>query len=427
LASDAEVSVRVAVAKAFRTTAEVRRLLAADPAAEVRLAVAEHPRTPADVLLCLWESEESSGDIAVAIARNRSTTTELLQRIVAESDDSRVLWSAAAHSALGEEEQKVLLGYPDIGVQMSIAGNRSTVPERLEVCSQHESSDVRTAVARNWSAPATAMLRLARDEVVHVRLALAGRLDSRGSGAPPLPDAVCELLVRDSDLRVRERLFKRHNLPWSKEEREHLRRELKDLQDSLRPIGHPDFPRSDTARVPRLHGLNKSLTEGIFLTEDEVEAWLADHAAFLNSGGSGGRWHQMWVGQLLLTTYLGEPASSGKQLSLFLKRIPQSISLARRDLRFANLSSCFCERVNLSSALLGESVATDGFWAGANFAGADLTRVDFSGSDLRGACFAGANLYGADFEKTDCSSADFTDANLDDSRWPGAILDEIVR
>jgi uncharacterized protein YjbI with pentapeptide repeats len=170
-----------------------------------------------------------------------------------------------------------------------------------------------------------------------------------------------------------------------------------------------------------------SFTEGAALTEDELEALLADHASFLDAGGGGGSWDQMWVGPLMLNTYLGKRVSSGKQLSLFLKRVPQSIALVRRDLQFANLSNCFCEGVDFSGALLVRSVATDGFWARANFAGADLRRVDFSGSDLRGACFAGADLRGADFEKTDCTAADFTDAELDKSRWPGAILDEIIR
>ena len=135
----------------------------------------------------------------------------------------------------------------------------------------------------------------------------------------------------------------------------------------------------------------------------------------------------MWAGALMLTTYLGQRPSSGKQLSLFLKRVPQSTDLVGEDLRFANLSSCFCEEVDLSGALLVGSVATDGFWAKVNFTGSDLRRVDFSGSDLRGACFVGADLRGADFEKTDCTAADFTDAKLDGSRWPSAILDEITR
>ena len=426
LAVDSEVSVRVAVAKSFKTTPEVRRLLAEDASMEVKREVAQHPRTPLDALCALWDAEGPSGDIAELIAYNRASTADLLRRIVTESDDRDVLWRVAAHEALDEDQQRVLLDHPDISIQRQLAANPKTVPDLLELRSRHEDYDVRSSVARNLSAPPTAMLRLAQDEIVHVRLALVGRLDSSYE-APPLPESVCEVLVRDPDLRVRERLFKRRKLPWSKEQRKRLLADLNDLRDSLRPKGHPEFPLSDTARVPRLHGRNTFLSEGAFLTEDELRASLTDHALFLDAGGGEGGWSQMWAGALMLTTYLGEQPSSGKQFSLFLKRVPQSVALVGEDLRFANLSSCFCEGVDLSGALLVGSVATDGFWASVNFTGADLTRVDFSGSDLRGACFVGADLRGADFEKTDCTAADFTDAKLDGSRWPSAILDKITR
>ncbi len=427
LAVDPEIGVRVAVAESFRATAAVRRISAADESVEVRSAVAGHPLTSEDLLIALWEKDGPGGDVAARVANNPATPSTLLRRIVDEAEELAVLMGAARHPALGASEQRTLMTSKQGAVQQTLAANQETLPELLELLSEDDRQNVRASVARNAAAPLSVSLALATDANVHVRLALAGRLGLKGRPKPPLPKVVCDILARDPELRVRERILKRYDLPWNKAEKAEHHKEMMSLRDSLRVTGHPDFPLSDSPRVGRLYGRMHVLTTGTFLCADEIHAMLAAHNVFLRDGGGAGKWTQMWVGPMVLATYLGATEVGGKQLSFVLKRIPRSIDLGEQDLRYSNLANCFCEEVDFSGSLLEGSVAVDGFWGRANFAGADLRRVDFSGSDLRGACFADADLRGADFECTDCTGADFRGAQLAGSRWPSAILDGIER
>jgi len=428
LAHHAVDHVRVAIALRYQPHGDVLTILSEDPTLEVRLAVAENLGTPIGALIQLWTSDGPSGEIAEAISLNRQTSAQLLDRIVDESTDIDVLSGAARHQELSASSQLVLYERDDLNI--SLASNPQCLPELLTLLAQDENEFVRRSVACHPFTPTSALVHLVKDSDVKVRYALASREFPTPKDAIPLPDECYKVLENDPDLGVREKLLKKHRRRWSTDEYDLLLKELKQLKRQLSVYGHPDFPGSNAPRKPRHINtvLQRNLCESDApLSQETLEEMLNEHALFLKTGGGGGSWAHTSVADLPLSTYLGRKCSSGKQFLLRNQQINRGADLSERDLRYANLTGACCEDIDLSGARLEGSSITDGFWAGTDFTGADLRGVDFSGSDLRGACFSGANLRGADFEQANCTGADFTLALLDNSRWPGAILDDIIR
>ncbi len=161
------------------------------------------------------------------------------------------------------------------------------------------------------------------------------------------------------------------------------------------------------------------------LTAADLQARLENHAQFLSSGGSGGRWQMLSVSGLPLCIYRGAKGTQGEQIVFRLLNI-SSCDLQGANLSYADISGAYCNQTNFSRANLKGSVLIDALFANANFQEADLTNTDFSGSNLAGANFQGANLTGADFEATDLTGANFKGAILTDSRFPGAKLEGVL-
>ena len=428
LTHDEVDEVRIKLAQAINLPSSVSLRLAQDPSAEVRLKVATNPWATIDVLHDLWTHDGPNGPIAAAVSRHRHATTDLLDKIVEASDDREVLSGAAGHDALSLMSQESLLTQGDF--TMSLASNPACAPSILASFAQDQSHFVRRSLAQNPSTPAEALLYLSEDSHRDVRRVLAARFYPPADHQTPLPDQAYTRLERDPDLGVRETLLKVHERRWTPEARAVLKADLHDLRESLRPRGHPDFPKSDEPSRPRSTDdalQRKMCMSGEPLTGDALEARLNAHLTFLEAGGAGGVWSLNSVAGLPLTIYLMRDEIPGTQLSLRNTRLAPETSLSGHNLSFANLTGACCEDVDLSGADLTKSMITDGFWAGTNFTGAHLRGADLSGSDLRGACFVGADLSGADFEQTNCEGADFTGANLKGSSWASANLKGIIR
>ena len=170
------------------------------------------------------------------------------------------------------------------------------------------------------------------------------------------------------------------------------------------------------------HQKMKMMAEfGIILTRNNIDQMLESHHAFLASGGAGGQWKTLQVGDLVLGFYECNIDSEGGQ-AIFERTNLTKVTLQKMEFPFANFCGVFAKETDFSFSNLSYSLLTDATFEGANFEGASLRNVDFSRSDLKNARFVNANLSGADFENCDLSGADFRGARFDTARFPGASL-----
>jgi hypothetical protein len=160
------------------------------------------------------------------------------------------------------------------------------------------------------------------------------------------------------------------------------------------------------------------------MTPEEWSNTLDQHARFLESGGTGGRWELLSVSGLPLCIYQGAEGRRGEQAVLRLENIA-GLDASSAWLSWADLSGAYARGINLCGANLIGSVMIDSWFEAADFTSAKMRDVDLSGARLAGASFRDADLRGADFEAADCSGADFRGADLDGARFPGAVLDDV--
>jgi uncharacterized protein YjbI with pentapeptide repeats len=160
---------------------------------------------------------------------------------------------------------------------------------------------------------------------------------------------------------------------------------------------------------------------GLVLNKDRIVQILEAHHSFLVSGGAGGRWKTLQVGDLVIGLYDSNNTGNGEQ-AIFERMNLTKISFNKLALPFANFCGVFATETDFSFSDLSYSLFTDATLEGANFEGANLRKVDFSRSNLKEAKFINANLYGVDFENCDLSNADFTGATFDTARFPGVNL-----
>lgn len=149
------------------------------------------------------------------------------------------------------------------------------------------------------------------------------------------------------------------------------------------------------------------------------------HYEFLASGGAGGKWKALQVGDIVIGFYDKEVEGKGEQ-AIFERMNLEHLNFADLEFPFANFCGVHGDASIFKNANLGHSTFTDSSLVEARFEGAYLRQVDFSRSDLRAACFRGANLSGADFENCNLEGADFTDAKISTARFPGAKLQNVL-
>jgi len=182
---------------------------------------------------------------------------------------------------------------------------------------------------------------------------------------------------------------------------------------------------------PRDSEMNASLIRSMAestqpFTEEEIKTMLAEHLAFINSGGGGGRFERLQVAGLPMNIYMGKGAS-GKQFEVRMKNFAAETSLENAQITYADFSGSLADEVNFKGAKIDNSLMTDSFLAGANFDNCSAVGVDFTGADLTGASFVNADLRRADFEICNCTGVDFTGAKLEGALFKGTNLDGIRR
>ena len=96
------------------------------------------------------------------------------------------------------------------------------------------------------------------------------------------------------------------------------------------------------------------------------------------------------------------------------------------DLEGWNLDKLNLESADLPFAKLRSVSFRNTYLPGANFAHADLLKVNFSGAILNGTDFLNANLSRGNLAFTDCGEANFTNAILENVNFEGANLVEAI-
>ncbi|MEX2681272.1 MAG: pentapeptide repeat-containing protein [Candidatus Sigynarchaeota archaeon] len=151
------------------------------------------------------------------------------------------------------------------------------------------------------------------------------------------------------------------------------------------------------------------------LSQEQLDAIVKKHQAFIASGGGGGTWETLLAAGVVFAIYRG-PA--GNEAELRYKKI-EGLALHGLVLPYSEWIGSLCRGQDLSGADLTGSVLTDADFTGTSFRNAKLSRDDFSRSKLVHCDFRGADLSGTDLENADLSFADLRGARLDDAKTPG--------
>lgn len=182
-----------------------------------------------------------------------------------------------------------------------------------------------------------------------------------------------------------------------------------------------DQPGAAMNKIDR-EGMRKRALQSKPLSIAELQHCQAQHEAFLNSGGAGGRWQTVLLRGQVVGIYLEKESKKGRQATLEQRFFPEELDFVGLRLPYANLSGIYALRQDFSEANFSHSLITDGSLEQCIFAEAQLEKADFSRCKLRGASFMNANLRGADFENADLRDTDFRGADLAGARFPGALL-----
>jgi hypothetical protein len=180
--------------------------------------------------------------------------------------------------------------------------------------------------------------------------------------------------------------------------------------------------------VPRYRSM-AALVSPEPIAAEQLAAVLAQHRAFLDAGGGGGRWETLVTTAdyeigVVFGVYVGPKPAAGAQARLAHQRL-EGVDLRGLNLPYADLCGCVARGQDLSDANLSGSLIIDGDFSHSSFRAANLAHADLSRTDLRDCDFGGADLTGADLEKADLTGADLRGARLDGARWPGAVLDSV--
>ncbi len=160
---------------------------------------------------------------------------------------------------------------------------------------------------------------------------------------------------------------------------------------------------------------------GPALTQSDISLIMDRHHEFLASGGAGGQWKVLQIGDLVAGFY-DVLAVAGGQQAMFERMNLSNISLELLEFPFANFCGAFGLGLKANNANLSHCLFTDSTLENADFSNANLQYVDFSRANLRGVSFKGANLKGVDFENCNLNGADFSSARFSSARFPGAKL-----
>ena len=137
-----------------------------------RVFVAANPSTPAAALRHLYATDECAV-VRERLARNKSTPTDVLEKLVRDQDRQ---------------------------VQVALAGNPSTPEAALRRFAKSRLVYMRGNVAANKNLPSSVLTRLAGDDSVQVRFVVADN--------PSTPIAALARLTQDPDERVSDAAYR---------------------------------------------------------------------------------------------------------------------------------------------------------------------------------------------------------------------------
>lgn len=199
LARDESFDVRESLAELDELSEAVQLFLTQDDDIDVRTALARRAgdRAPSDAVQL--ELVKDCLDVRQTLARNESLGAPA-QLLLAQDPDLGLRQTLAGHPALASATVQYLSKDTE-AVQVALAGNRHLHLALLQMSlSQHESQDVRIALAGNTALNVDVQTRLLNDSNHAVREALAANDN--------LAEEVVEALMRDGHDDVRQRLVR---------------------------------------------------------------------------------------------------------------------------------------------------------------------------------------------------------------------------
>ena len=173
LAKNRMVSVREEVALCQSAPIDVLEKLSIDPEPLVRMRVAQNPNTPISIILTMVN--DSDWRVLLKLSERDDLTPETLRAIASNSStNSSSLCNILAKPNIPSDIIEKCAESKDESIIIVLAKCNRTPIAKLEGWASHESEEVRTLIASNPSTPITALLTLADDKELSVRLALAG-------------------------------------------------------------------------------------------------------------------------------------------------------------------------------------------------------------------------------------------------------------
>jgi len=163
--------VREALARNDNLGAPAQLLLARDPSLQVRRILADHPTLTSAALQCLTTDVE---EVQASLAGNTNLGSALLQMGLSQHESEDVRRALAGNSALNVEVQARLLKDPEPNVREALAGNDHLAEQILEALMYDEQDDVRERLVR-WrdTVQPSVQRHLAADPSTDVRRCLA--------------------------------------------------------------------------------------------------------------------------------------------------------------------------------------------------------------------------------------------------------------
>ena len=209
LAQDEDIYVRWEVAGNKNTSVETLVMLASDKEWWVQSTVAKNENTPKKALAMLAKDEDTG--IRCAVVENKNTPVELLA-VLAQDDDVRVRWAVAENRSTPTDVLAMLAKDECIGVRCAVAENENTPKEALDMLSKDNNEWVSKRAEdalreRNKKLGKENNMVLSLDVTTlpyDVRMTMAENKES--------PLELLEVLACDSDGDVREEIAKNESV-----------------------------------------------------------------------------------------------------------------------------------------------------------------------------------------------------------------------
>ncbi len=202
LAEDSSYLIRASVARHPQTTPDILEKLSQDSHWQVRAATAQHKNASESILHSL--SQDHDNDVRVAVAKNLSCSPDLLASLIQPAETMMFAMSSSEKSAPESED----VYEEKIARVVACASNSNASDNILSKLSQHESNEVRLAVAANPNTPEKIRKALQKDSNSKVRV-LSQAYDIKST-----PEELTEIYQKYSKtLAIRQGIASNPNTP----------------------------------------------------------------------------------------------------------------------------------------------------------------------------------------------------------------------